>query len=196
MIALPLFILAVAAVLVTPGPTNALLWTSAGLVGVRRSLPLMLPEIAGYLTTIGGMRLIGDPLIAVMPTFGLILRIALIGYLLLLSWQLWNVDPSPANLNTRVVTPGRVFLTTLLNPKALVFAFAIFPPFDGLAAAVPYTIAFVLTVGVVATGWIAFGAAVGRLGDSRMPRILPCIAAVILCLLAAVIAGSAITAVA
>ena len=196
MIALPLFVLAVAAVLVTPGPTNALLWTSAGLVGMRRSLPLILAEIAGYLTTIGVMRLVGDPLIAVMPTFGLILRIVLIGYLLLLSWQLWNVDPSLTNSTMRVVTLGRVFLTTLLNPKALVFAFAIFPPFDNWAAAIPYTVTFILTVIVVATGWIAFGAAIGRLGDSRMPRILPRIAAVILCLLAAVIAGSAIATVA
>ena len=197
MTTLPFFLLAVATVLVTPGPTNALLWSSAALVGLRRSLPLILGEIAGYLIAIGSLRLIGQPLIAAVPTFGLVLRLVLVGYLLLLSWQLWWVDPSIARLDKRAVTIGRVFLTTLLNPKALVFAFLIFPHTTGLTAAdlpalAPYVVGFVVTVGIVATSWISFGAVLSRLDDAVMPKLMSRIAAVVLGVIATLIAGSAI----
>jgi threonine/homoserine/homoserine lactone efflux protein len=46
------FVVAVASLLATPGPTNALLTTPDALVGVRRSLPLMSAEIACYGTSI------------------------------------------------------------------------------------------------------------------------------------------------
>jgi threonine/homoserine/homoserine lactone efflux protein len=194
MTALPLFALAVAAILVTPGPTNALLCTSAGLVGVRRSLRLIPAEIAGYLIAIAALQMVGGPLMAAVPSFGLTLRIVLVFYLLLLAWRLWHADAAVARLNVPVVTVGQVFLTTVLNPKSLVFAFAVFPPFDGLVEALPYAGVFVLTVGIVAIGWIGFGAMLRRGGGNEMPRILPRVAAVALCTMGAVIAGSAIAA--
>ena len=66
---LPLFMAATAAILATPGPTNALLATSAALVGIRRSLPPMSAEIAGYFVTIGILLGVSSPLIAASPAW-------------------------------------------------------------------------------------------------------------------------------
>lgn len=191
---LPFFALAVAAILVTPGPTNALLCTSAGLVGFSRSLRLIPAELAGYLIAIGTMQTVGGPLMAAVPSFGLTLRIVLVGYLLILAWRLWHADAALTRLDVPVVTFGQVFLTTLLNPKSLVFAFAIFPPFGGLAEVFPYGVVFVLTVGIVATAWLGFGAIVRLRGGDKMSGILPRLAAVVLCAMGAIIAGAAIAA--
>jgi threonine/homoserine/homoserine lactone efflux protein len=191
---LPLFCLAVMAVLATPGPTNALLCTSAGLVGGIRSVPLILPELAGYGIAIALMRLVGGPLIAAVPSFGLVLRLALVGYLLLLSWRLWQTNPALLNKDRRVITLGQVFLTTLLNPKALVFAFVLFPPADAGISMAPYALVFALTVVCVAIGWMAFGAVIGRLGGNSLDRLLPRLAAVALTVIACVVAGSTLAA--
>jgi threonine/homoserine/homoserine lactone efflux protein len=87
-----------------------------------------------------------------------------------------------------------VFLTTLLNPKGLVFAFAVFPPADRLAASLPYAGVFAVLATIVSTGWIGFGAAVRRGGGETISWALPRVAAVFLCAMGAVIAGSAIAA--
>jgi threonine/homoserine/homoserine lactone efflux protein len=188
------FLLAVVAILVTPGPTNTLLCTSGALVAITRSLRLIVAEIAGYLVAIGVMILVGRPAIAGLPVLGLILRIVLTGYLLLLAWRFWHIDLALYDTQARAVTFGQVFLTTLLNPKAAVFAFAIFPTFNSLSASLPYFAAFTLLVMVVGACWIALGAVVGRIEDGRAARVVPRAAAAILCVAATVIAGSAIAA--
>jgi threonine/homoserine/homoserine lactone efflux protein len=191
---LPLFASAVIATLAAPGPTNALLFTSAGIAGFGRSLRLVPATILGYLVTIAAMQTIGGPFIAAVPSFGLTLRIVLVLYLLLLAWRLWHADAAASRTNASVVTLRHVFLTTLLNPKGLVFAFAIFPPADGLLASLPYAGLFAGLAAIVSTGWIGFGAAVRRGGGATMSRLLPRVAAVFLCAMGAVIAGSALAA--
>jgi len=47
-----LFAFAVIAILATPGPTNALLATAGAANGLRRSLPLVPAELAGYVIAI------------------------------------------------------------------------------------------------------------------------------------------------
>ena len=190
-----LFTFAVAAVLCAPGPTNALLCTSAGLVGIARSLPLILAELAGYCIAIGAMRLAGGPLITAVPSFGLLLRVLLIGYLLALSWRLWQTDPALIRKDARFITLPQVFVATLLNPKALVFAFAVFPSPDASRSIIPYAAVFTLVALCASTGWIAFGAVIGRLGqDGQARRLLPRLAAVVLSVLACAIGFSLVAA--
>jgi threonine/homoserine/homoserine lactone efflux protein len=54
-----------------------------------------------------------------------------------------------------------LFVTTLLNPKGLIFAFVIFP--DGSALELlPYTLVFSVLVVSCGAAWITLGAAVRR----------------------------------
>jgi threonine/homoserine/homoserine lactone efflux protein len=188
------FVLAVAAILAMPGPTNALLCTSAGLVGIRRSLRLILAEIAGYLVTITAIISFAGPIILAIPTLGIAVRLMLVAYLLLLAWRLWRTDPSPQNGDAHIVTIAQVFVATLLNPKALVFAFTVFPPFATPMAALPHMAAFTATVAVVACGWLVLGGMVGRVAQGRWNRFLPRAAAAVIGVLASIIASSAIAA--
>ncbi len=187
------FVLAVAAILAMPGPTNALLCASAAMVGIRRSLPLILAEIGGYLLTIIAILVFAGPRLLAIPALGLTVRLALAAYLLWLAWRLWRADPSPGGDAGRIVTFGQVFVTTMLNPKALVFAFAVFPPLAAPAAMLPYMVAFALSVVVVSCGWLSLAGAAGGLGGN-IRRYLPRAAALVISVFATILAGSALAA--
>ncbi|KAA2235001.1 lysine transporter LysE [Salinarimonas soli] len=152
-------IFAVLALLATPGPTNTLLAASGALVGARRSLVLVPAEIAGYLTGIGALLLVVGPALAGLPPLGAALKLAAGAYLARSSFVLWRGGGAgPASARVAVASPQRVLVTTLLNPKALVFAFGIFPTVDPLTAA-PL---FAGLVALAALGWILVGAWLGR----------------------------------
>jgi threonine/homoserine/homoserine lactone efflux protein len=54
---------------------------------------------------------------------------------------------------------GRVFVTTLLNPKALIFAFTLLPPAEaGAAALLPALAGLAVMIAGAGAGWIAIGA--------------------------------------
>ncbi len=167
-----LFALTVLAILGTPGPTNTLLATAGASEGLRRSLTLIPAEAAGYLIAIAALGYALGPLVAASPAIGVALRIAVGLYLLWMACKLWRGGRS--GWNERVITPARVFLTTLLNPKAIIFALGVVP-FGKLPVA-PYLAAFTAIATLVALGWIGFGALLGRAvaakGHSRLvPRL-------------------------
>ncbi|MCB4768943.1 LysE family transporter [Ancylobacter sp. Lp-2] len=155
-----LFALAVLAILATPGPTNTLLATAGAAGGWRRALPLMPAEIAGYLIAISTIGLALGPAVAASPVLGLSLRIAVGLYLLATAWALWHrAGGAPAEV-ARVVTPLRVFVTTLLNPKAILFALGVVP--FGTERVWPYLAGFAGLCALVALGWVGFGTLAGR----------------------------------
>jgi LysE type translocator len=120
------FFLGAVAVLATPGPTNTLLATSGAISGFRRSLPLLSGELGGYLLAIVVLVSLVGPIVAAMPAFGLALRIVVCLYLLYLAAMLWRQSGLPI-ADARPIGPLRVFVTTLLNPKAIIFAFTLLP---------------------------------------------------------------------
>lgn len=189
---LALFTIAVLTILATPGPTNALLTTSGALVGFRRSLPLISAELAGYGVSISILLLASRPLIAAFPPFEWVLRATLIAYLLWLAWHLWHSGVALGDANVRVVTWWRVFVTTLLNPKGAVFAFAIFPPFEGAEDVARYSGIFAVTTMTVASAWMAFGASLGRFALRGRRIQLPRVTAVVLVVFACIVAVTAI----
>lgn len=168
------FVLAVLALLATPGPTNTLMAAAGAQRGVAPSLPLLLGELGGYLVAITAWIELVGAAAATQPLVPVIAKFLAAAFLLLSAWKLW-LNAGHADLAQRGISLGRVFGTTLVNPKALVFAFAIFPHV-GLVARLPYLGVFGALVVGTAIGWMALGAlaarsSAGLLTSSRVERI-------------------------
>lgn len=181
------FILAVLALLATPGPTNTLMAAAGAQRGVGRSLPLLTGELGGYAIAITvWIELVGAAA-AAQPLVPVIAKLVAVAFLVWSAWKLW-ANAGHADLSQRGITLGRVFVTTLVNPKALVFAFAIFPHV-GFMARLPYAGIFALLVIATAIGWITLGtvaarSSAGLLTSSRIERITAVALAVFAMLLA------------
>lgn len=182
------FILGALALLATPGPTNTLLATSGATRGLRASLVLLWGELLGYLLAIVVLIVAVGPMIASMPGFGIALRVIVGLYVLYLAWMLWC--QSEVHLaDARPVTLLRVFVTTLFNPKAAIFAFTLLPGPSGLAELPPRLAALSLLIVAVGFSWIAAGSA---LKHGLQPQTGYRAGAVALAVIAVMIGGSAI----
>jgi threonine/homoserine/homoserine lactone efflux protein len=181
------FILAVLALLATPGPTNTLMAAAGAQRGVGRSLPLLAGELCGYAIAITvWIELVGAAA-AAQPLVPVIAKLVAVAFLVWSAWKLW-ANAGHADLNQRGITLSRVFVTTLVNPKALVFAFAIFPHV-GFVERLPYLALFGALVVATAVGWMALGtvaarSSAGLLTSSRVERITAVALAVFAALLA------------
>jgi threonine/homoserine/homoserine lactone efflux protein len=120
-----LFCLSVLAILATPGPTNTLLAISGASAGLRRSLIMVPAELGGYVTAILIVGLVIGPVLSRPGPF-VAIRVCITLYLVYLSVRLWRLPP-PDLQATRSIGPRDVLVTTLLNPKASIFALAIIP---------------------------------------------------------------------
>lgn len=168
------FGLAVLALLITPGPTNTLMAAAGAQRGVLLALPLLTGEVGGYLIAVTlWTELVGVALVT-HPWVPAVAKLAAAAFLFWSAWKLW-VNPGPADLEQRGVTLSRVFVTTLINPKALVFAFAIFPTVS-LFGRLPYLGVFAALIITTAVGWMALGAfaahsLAGLVTSSRIERL-------------------------
>jgi threonine/homoserine/homoserine lactone efflux protein len=82
-----------------------------------------------------------------------------------------------------------VFLTTLLNPKALVFAFGIIPADHPMLWA--YLLAFAVTIPLIGFAWIAIGSVVRAASGERHVGLVRKVASVALVGFAALLMRSA-----
>lgn len=169
-----LFLLGVVTLLGAPGPTNTLLALSGAAAGVRRSLPLLAAELIGYLIAIGIIRLLLEPALVVQPILGSAVKVAAALYLGWLALRLWR-PASPASPKS-VVSAASVFVTTLLNPKALVVALAMLPA--GPDVWLPLAAFSFVALGT-GLGWIVIGSRIGAAAGARS-AIVPRVAAVAL----------------
>jgi threonine/homoserine/homoserine lactone efflux protein len=167
------FAFAVAILLATPGPTNTLLLAAGSTEGYR-ALRLLPAEVMGYLTTILLVGYLVGGWLATGSDLALALRAIVAAYLLWLALRLWRRQDAGGTGASRLIGFRDVLVTTVLNPKALVFALAIIPLHDQRAPA--YLAAFVGMVIAIGGAWIALGAAlarglVGRQGTSPLARL-------------------------
>jgi threonine/homoserine/homoserine lactone efflux protein len=154
-----LFSLAVTAILGVPGSTNTLLATGGAVLRLRQALLLVAAGNWGYNLSILTIGLVAGPLIDDSPIIGMLLRLTAGLYLFFLAWRLHH-GGSPAMNCDVPITPARVFMANLLNPKALILATTVFP--FGSTPIWPYMLGFssiVLTAGCV---WVGAGALTGR----------------------------------
>lgn len=155
------FIAASLSLLAIPGPTNALLAMSGAATGVRRSLVLLVASVAGYLAAIIILRALVGPFAVATPAFAIALRVAIAAYLLHLAVKLWRHGSHEANASGPI-DATRIFVTTLLNPKAIVFAFVLLPEQADTTALMPRLAALVLLICATGSAWIAAGAFMRR----------------------------------
>jgi threonine/homoserine/homoserine lactone efflux protein len=184
------FIVAVLGLLATPGPTNTLLAASGAAVGLRRSLHLIPTEVTGYLCSILALTLVLGPVAQTWPLFGSTLRVCCALWLACLAWRHWTAA-AEHGVEARAVPFAKVFVTTLLNPKGLIFAFAIIPHLaeGNVPAALPYLAGLTVLIVAVGTSWIGIGAALTAAG--ARPRWVQRVSAAVLGVFALVLSGSA-----
>ncbi len=163
------FFLACAAVLFVPGPTNTLLATSGAAGGFRRSLTLPLAELIGYSISIWTLALLVAPLVNESPLVSITLRGACGAYLIWSAVHLWR-EGSSTLTSAEPVSFRRVLVTTLLNPKAALFALVIIPYLGerDFAAASPYLVGHAVVTVSASLTWIAVGAVIGVGARSRV----------------------------
>lgn len=180
-----------ALVLFVPGPTNALLATAGAAARGAPPLRLAVAELAGYLVSTNLLWLVGGLLVEAVPLVAPVIRLGLAAYLVLLGCCLWRSEEAEAT--SRVITPGRIFLTTLFNPKAAIFAFFLMPH-DGLAALALWTAGFSAVVLAAGFTWLHLGHRIRRHGGSAAAAWVPRIASIALVGFAVVIAGRTVSA--
>ncbi|MGY4305640.1 threonine/homoserine/homoserine lactone efflux protein [Bradyrhizobium sp. USDA 4369] len=186
------FVLSTAALLATPGPTNTLLATAGASRGARASAHLLLAELAGYLLAILLLRVVLGPVLATAPLGGHALRVVVVLYLLHLAASLWR-HGGAGHSDAAAVTLRRVFITTLFNPKAIIFAFTLLPAPGAGIELLPFAVALGCSTIMVGGGWLVLGATLRRGLGQVMPATLGyrCSAAA-LALLACVILAPAL----
>jgi threonine/homoserine/homoserine lactone efflux protein len=172
-----LFVLGTLLVLIMPGPTNTLLAAAGLRQGVRGSARLTAAELAGYLMSItlwGYVLAHASHFVTWLPTFVRTASILYIAYLAVRMWREAVALPSSARVAVGMRT---LFVATLLNPKALLFAGTIFPAvaFHALPAYLETIAIFTALLVPIGLAWIAFGAALGSgrltwLSPDRMQR--------------------------
>jgi threonine/homoserine/homoserine lactone efflux protein len=142
--------LAMAALLLTPGPTNTLVAVAAAERGIARALRLIPAELAGYMAAVVPLALAGPALLDRVPGAAAAVTAAAALWVALLALRLWRV---PVRGALPAVTAGRVALTTLLNPKALVVGLVLVPG----GAAMPRLALFAALVVAAAALWAVIG---------------------------------------
>ena len=94
---------------------------------MRRSARLIPAEVLGYIIAITVWGTLIDTVSATLPILPTLLKLLSAFYIIFLAVKLWKTANVQLDLNQPAIRPRELFVATLLNPKALLFASAIFP---------------------------------------------------------------------
>lgn len=119
------FVAAALVVLLTPGPTNTLLAAAGAAMGFRRAALLPLAEAAGYALAIGAFLALTSYLSEVQFVMPALKATAAL-WLLLSAARLWR-QPVQVDATAHLAALRRVFVTTILNPKAMLVGTILIP---------------------------------------------------------------------
>lgn len=157
------FLFAIWALLLTPGPTNTLIALSGAQAGWRRTAGLIPFELAAYLIVVLPIAMLGAEAMAHWPRLAMMVKLGAASWVLYLAQSLWR---PPSDRTPATVTPRRLFVTTMLNPKGLVFGLALLPsPRPDMFAT--HAALFAISVILVACLWAGLGATLGRRGQAQ-----------------------------
>jgi threonine/homoserine/homoserine lactone efflux protein len=191
------FLLGLALLLATPGPTNTLLALAGATQppdGTARFLlpRLLLAELAGYFAAVlllgALMHAVGDGIELIRPA----LQAAAALYLALAAVRMWRARGEVSA--GAAVAPRQILATTLLNPKTLIIALVLMPTgWSGQGAvAAAHLAAMALMIPLAGGAWFLGGRGLAKAAGSRLRRAIPRASAVLLGLFAMVLAGRAL----
>lgn len=143
--------------LLLPGPTNALVAAATATGGAVRLPGALGAVLLAYGLALTLLGLGAGTLTEIAPAASPVLKLLASAALVLSAIKLWRADPAAGT----VVSTGRVFLITLINPKALVLAFAILPPGPPQLPLLAGTTAVIVLATAI---WGLVGLAIGRFG--------------------------------
>ncbi len=156
------FLFVISTILLTPGPTNTLLASAGISVGLRRSVSLLPFECLGYLCATSIWGLVLNTVVDDYPVVISLIKIISGLYIAKLGWNLWHQTVlNPEETAPPAVRAPQLFLATLMNPKAVILAMALFPVQTWLSVSnyAGVMSRFIALVAVIGGLWIAFGAA-------------------------------------
>lgn len=148
------FVLASIVILLTPGPTNTVLATGGASLGLRRAAILPLAEAMGYIVAVSGFVAAAEAVRGNAVAFAMI-KLAAAGWLLYSAFRLWGLSFRAENRSSRDAFI-RVFLTTLVNPKAMLVGTILIP--SGAAPVPLWVLSYAALSLLAGFGWVAFGA--------------------------------------
>lgn len=158
--------IAVLLLLLTPGPTNSLVLVAGAERGWTGAMRLVPAELAGYFLTVLPLTLVGAALLADHSALRTAVTLAAAVWVAVLAVKLWQVPAALAGGQS--VGSRTLFVTTALNPKALIFGLVLLPSADRLG---PNLALFAGLVVLVAALWAGAGAFL-RNGGAGQPRAL------------------------
>lgn len=160
---LGLFLAGVAVLLAMPGPTNTLLAAAGLRQGFMRSARLTGAELAGYLISITVWGRFLEQAAQAFPWLPAVVRVAASVYIAYLSIRMWRAAQTVPSAAQQVIGMRTLFVATLLNPKGILFASAIFPAaaFLDLSAYLIFMAMFAALLVPIGLMWVAFGASLG-----------------------------------
>ncbi len=152
------FVVAATALLVVPGPTNSLIATSGAISGLRRTIFLLPAELCAYMIAIVGWGLGLGAVVRYVPAAIVAAKLAASAILIVSAWRLWSFGGQGGE--RRRTGLQDIFLVTISNPKALIFALTIVPYLKegDLRSASPYLAGLCILIPIVGAGWAAMGA--------------------------------------
>lgn len=158
-----LFVLAVIAVLMIPGPTNALLASSAHQQGLAKTSLFIPAKLLGYFYAINLWALLIHVCSPVWPNFIHIVHFFSALYVVWMAFHLWKAsDLEKHNQRHPSIRPRQLFFSTFKNPKALLFATGVLPieTWNNPTNFVLVFAAFSLVLLPTAVFWMSFGRAI------------------------------------
>jgi len=160
---LGLFLAGVAVILAMPGPTNTLLAAAGLRQGFMRSARLTGAELAGYLISITVWGRFLEQAAQAFPWLPVVVRVAASVYIAYLSIRMWRAAQTVPSAAQQVIGMRTLFVATLLNPKGILFASAIFPAaaFLDLSTYLIFMAMFAALLVPIGLMWVAFGASLG-----------------------------------
>lgn len=186
----PEFTLAILLLLCTPGPTNTLMALGGYARGWLKGLPLIAGELGGYLLVIVPVATLAAPFFHAYPQALVWAKLAAGVWVLYLGYRLWTSEKQAKEAVE--ISIRQVFVTTVLNPKALIIALVIMPH-GGLTELAPWLALFAGLVLLAANGWIAFGSLMRRTERFEVkPIVVRRVAAACLVLFAMILASASI----